>query len=132
MIQDYKSGTLSINTRSKDVSTIYKKRSAKDGLIDFNTMKTRDIYNLVRGVTHPFPGAFSYIKNKNNMVKIWKANPFDSILDFSDYEPGEIVDIFDNNIVVRTIDGSLIMTSYESDDAIEKGDVFVALHQDMC
>ncbi len=47
-------------------------RKPADGLIDWNK-KAVEIYNLVRGVTHPYPGAFTFL-NGNKMV-VWKAWP---------------------------------------------------------
>ena len=88
--------------------------------MDFHD-RTRDIYNLIRGVAAPFPGAFAYIGDKK--VTIWEAKPFDEMIDFSEYQPGEVIDIFDDKPVVRTVDGSLLITKYDAEKEICKGDV---------
>lgn len=110
LLDSYHSGNIAINKNTKDFDTWYGKRSPEDGKINFK-QKTRDIYNLIRGVTKPFPGAFAYINEQK--ITIWKAYPFDSIMDFSDYCPGEIITVFDGNLLVRTVDGSLIINNYE-------------------
>jgi methionyl-tRNA formyltransferase len=120
LIEAYCTGKIIINTETKDFDTWYKKRTPDDGKIDFK-QKTYEIYNLIRGVTRPFPGAFAYIDK--NKITIWKAYPFDGIMDFSKYSPGEIVDIFDENILVRTIDGSLIICEYEFKNKIMTGNI---------
>lgn len=47
-------------------------RRPADGQIDW-TKSAVQIYNLTRGVTHPYPGAFSHLSG--NKVTIWKAWP---------------------------------------------------------
>lgn len=110
LLDSYHSGNIPINKNTKDFDTWYGKRTPEDGKINFK-QKTRDIYNLIRGVTCPFPGAFAYINEQK--ITIWKAYPFDSIIDFSAYCPGEIIAVFDGNLLVRTVDGSLIINDYE-------------------
>lgn len=47
-------------------------RRPADGLIDW-TKSAVQIYNLIRGVTHPYPGAFTYLDGKK--ITIWQAWP---------------------------------------------------------
>jgi len=47
-------------------------RKPSDGLIDWGKSST-EIYNLIRGVTHPYPGAFTFLDGKK--VLIWRAMP---------------------------------------------------------
>ena len=47
-------------------------RRPSDGLIDWGQSAHR-IYNLVRGVTHPYPGAFTYLDGRK--ITVWKAAP---------------------------------------------------------
>lgn len=126
LLEAYESGTITIRTESKDYDSWYQKRTAQDGKVDFHA-RTRDIYNLIRGVASPFPGAFAYVneqKEEQKMV-IWEAHPFDEIIDFSAYAPGEVVDIFDDKLIVRTVDGSLLIGRYEFDGEVQKGDILI-------
>ena len=116
LISDYKTDSICISDKSNDFDSWYRKRSPRDGKINFQD-RTEKIYNLVRGVSKPFPGAFAYIGSKK--VTVWKAKPFDLILDFSDYKPGEIVEIIEGNLIIRTVDGSLIIYDYEADFDLE-------------
>jgi methionyl-tRNA formyltransferase len=100
LMEAYGTGKIPINKKSKDFDSWYEKRTPDDGKIDFE-QKTYEIYNLIRGAGYPFPGAFAYIGK--NRITIWKAFPFDGIMDFSEYCPGEVVDIFDKNILIRTL-----------------------------
>ena len=56
-------------------------------------------------------------------MRIWEAHPFDEMIDFSEYAPGEVIDVFDGKPVVRTVDGSLLIDRYESDLVLKMGDV---------
>lgn len=58
-------------------------RTPADGRIDW-TRPALQIYNLIRGVTHPYPGAFTYLDAKK--VVIWQAWPLKGR-----GEPGRII-----------------------------------------
>ncbi len=116
----YEKGEVTVRTESRDYDSWYSKRTAADGLVDFKG-RTRDIYNLIRGVAAPFPGAFAYINGKR--ITIWDAQPFDEMIDFSGYAPGEVIDIFDGRPVVRCVDGSILINRYDYDGTVHTGDV---------
>lgn len=120
LLKAYQENNIVIRTESNDFDSWYGKRTAADGKIDFHA-RTREIYNLVRGVTAPFPGAFCMSGDKK--VIIWEAHPFDEMIDFSEFAPGEIVDIFDNKPIVRTVDGSLLIDRYECSEMLKVGDI---------
>jgi len=120
LLAAYKEGNISVRTDYKDFDSWYNKRTAADGKIDFHG-RTREIYNLIRGVAAPFPGAFAYVGEEK--VTVWEAQPFDEMIDFSAYAPGEVIDVFDNHPIVRTVDGSLLIKKYESAKELQAGDV---------
>ncbi len=120
LLEAYENDAVTIRTESKDINSWFNKRTAADGLVDF-TGRTRDIYNLIRAVAPPFPGAFAFIDGRK--IRILSAQPFDEMIDFSGYEPGEIVDIFDGRLVVRCLDGSLLINKYEFEGEVKPGDV---------
>ena len=120
LLAAYEEGNISIRTESKDFDSWYNKRSAVDGKIDFHE-RTRNIYNLIRGVAAPFPGAFAMLGEKK--VTVWEAHPFDEMIDFSAYAPGEVIDVFDGKPIVRTVDGSLLIDRYECGPELKKGDI---------
>ena len=122
LLKAYEEKNIQIRQESKDFDSWYMKRTASDGKIDFRG-RTRDIYNLIRGVAAPFPGAFAMCAGEK--VTVWEAHPFDEMIDFSAYTPGEVVDVFDGKPVVRTVDGSLLIDRYECRRAIEAGDILV-------
>lgn len=120
LLKAYEEGNITIKQDSKDFDSWYEKRTAADGKIDFRG-RTRDIYNLIRGVAAPFPGAFAFAGE--DKIIIWEAQPFDEMIDFSKYAPGEVIDVFDGHPIVRTVDGSLLIKKYEAEKVLQAGDV---------
>ncbi|MCM1121758.1 MAG: hypothetical protein NC416_04165 [Eubacterium sp.] len=120
LLKAYEENNIVIRTDSKDYDSWYNKRTAADGKIDFRA-RTRDIYNLIRGVAAPFPGAYAMAGEER--VTVWEAHPFDEMIDFSAYAPGEVIDLFDGKPIVRTVDGSLLIDRYECARALVVGDV---------
>ncbi|MFC1992260.1 methionyl-tRNA formyltransferase [Chloroflexota bacterium] len=117
--------TVQLQAQPVDVEpTYYPKRTSEDGIIDWNK-STEDIYNLIRAVTHPFPGAFTFLGKSR--VYIWRAQPFDTKILYSEKVNGEIVEAFYNNsFLVKTSDGSLLVTEFDGvpTESIRKGAVF--------
>jgi methionyl-tRNA formyltransferase len=58
-------------------------RKPADGRIDWTKSATQ-VYNLIRGVTHPYPGAFTHLAGKK--LIIWQAWPIEG-----SGEPGRIL-----------------------------------------
>ena len=119
LLEAYQENRIVIHRQSKDFDGWYNKRTAADGKLDFHE-RTRTLYNLIRGVTRPFPGAFA--ECKGSRITVWQAHPFDEMMDFSGYAPGEIIDIYDGKLIVRTVDGSLLIEEYDSDVILQSGD----------
>ncbi|MCS6955739.1 MAG: hypothetical protein NZM44_05220 [Candidatus Calescibacterium sp.] len=96
-------------------------RLPSDGQIDWNR-SSMEIYNFIRALTKPYPGAFTVFNN--NIIKIWKAIPFN--LDIEDYSvPGQVVKVFhDGEILVKTLDSFLLIQDYDTDIIIKEGSVF--------
>jgi methionyl-tRNA formyltransferase len=107
-------GTATFTPQPPEVPTYYPKRTEEDGLI-YWTDTSLEIYNLIRGVTDPFPGAFSYLDNDPGArMRIWRAIPFDTRLTWPESAPGEIVAVFvGGEFVVKTGDSTLLVQHYD-------------------
>jgi len=99
-------------TQQEGEPTYYSKRTPDDGAIHWHD-STRDIYNLVRAVAAPYPGAFTEVEGER--VFVWEATPFSTDFGF-DATEGEIVQVFETTgeFVVRTGDGTLLVTDWEA------------------
>lgn len=106
--------------QNNELATYYPKRTPEDGCIDFKKMTTKEIYNLVRAVTKPYPGAFCF--SNNNKITIWKCQPFDTRITYYNKKNGEVVEKFScGDFVVKTKDSSILITEYEGE--INKNEV---------
>lgn len=76
-------GTATLTPQDETKATKFGRRTPKDGEIDWS-MSAERIYDLIRGVTRPFPGAFTHIDGKR--LFLWRAETEDG-----DAPPGEIV-----------------------------------------
>jgi len=72
-------------------------RKPEDGRIDWNKSALQ-IYNLIRGVSHPYPGAFT--SHNGAKLTIWSARPVAGC-----GEPGKVVSL--NPLQVGTGEGAL-------------------------
>ena len=95
--------------------TYYAKRTEGDGKIDWN-VSVYGIYNFVRAITRPYPGAFAI--HKKRKIKIWETKIWDTQLSkfYIDNDYGEIVEIFGNEFVVKCYDGLLLITNHEDNN----------------
>jgi UDP-4-amino-4-deoxy-L-arabinose formyltransferase/UDP-glucuronic acid dehydrogenase (UDP-4-keto-hexauronic acid decarboxylating) len=96
--------------------TYYPKRAPEDGGIHWED-PTETIYNLIRAVTRPYPGAFTQCNGKR--IFVWEAIPFSDDFVF-EAEPGTIIQVFTTSgeFVVKTVDGTLLVRDWEADEWI--------------
>jgi UDP-4-amino-4-deoxy-L-arabinose formyltransferase/UDP-glucuronic acid dehydrogenase (UDP-4-keto-hexauronic acid decarboxylating) len=91
-------------------------RRPEDGKIDWRWPVIK-IYNLIRAVTEPYPGAFTYLPEGKKMM-IWWAHPE---LDGSSNAMAGTVEADKNNIYVKTSDGRLRLIEIELEKERMKG-----------
>jgi methionyl-tRNA formyltransferase len=91
-------GTAPRRKQDESQATYFGGRKPEDGRIDW-TMDAKKIYNLVRAVTHPYPGAFTEIDGKR--LFLWRAKAVDGVQG----RPGEVVSA--RPLVVTTGQGGL-------------------------
>jgi methionyl-tRNA formyltransferase len=116
LIEDYNNNNIKLFSQKDNIEeTFFPKRSPKDGKIDL-TSSVRDIHNLIRGVTKPFPGAF--LMCDDTKVTIWNAVPFDNQLDFSQYKVGEVIEFVEGTwkFILKLVDGTLLVNDYECEE----------------
>ena len=53
-------------------ATFVPQRKPEDGLIDWESKTSEEIYNWIRAQTHPYPGAFSYFNGKK--ITLWSSS----------------------------------------------------------
>ena len=99
----------------------YEKRTPDDGLIDWSK-SVHEIYNFVRALTRPYPGAFTFLNGQR--LNIWKSQPFDSKIKYES-KNSQIVEKFSTgDFIVNCKDGLLLITDYEG--KVNVGDILEA------
>ncbi|MDC7278872.1 methionyl-tRNA formyltransferase [Butyrivibrio fibrisolvens] len=80
----------------------WRKRGRMDGQIDWR-MSGRAIYNLVRGLTHPYVGAHFMAGDKE--VKVWKCE-YELTDEYENLEPGKVLKVnSQTDFVIKAYDG---------------------------
>ncbi len=102
------------------------KLKKEDGLIDWKS-SSADIYNLIRG-SLAWPGAFTYYKGK--MLKIHKAKVSSRVCKFASSNPGEIMEVSKEGIVVFTGKDNIIIEELQIEGKRKmNAEEFVAGHK---
>ena len=100
-------GTAPRKKQDESQATYFGGRKPEDGKIDW-TQSAEAIYNLVRAVTHPYPGAFTELNGKKLLV--WWAKP----LPGAGGTPGQIISV--DPLIVATGSGNLELVNSEWED----------------
>lgn len=105
------------------ISSYFGGRKPEDGLILWHN-DALSIYNLVRAVTHPYPGAFTYLDGKR--LYIWKAYPEEESRE--DTSPGTVIS--KKPLLVSTGKGvlKLINIQIEGEDEMD-GEKFATIYE---
>ncbi len=112
-----KTGKVKLHAQNGHVSNIWRKRSERDGLIDWR-MSSEAIYNLVRALTHPYVGAHCVYRNKP--VKVWQAKKTSCPL--KNIEPGKILGRTGRRLTVKTYDGAVELIDHAFKSIPKKGE----------
>ncbi len=107
-IDDLLAGTILEVPQDESQATYFGGRKPEDGRIDW-TRSSKQIFNLIRAVTDPYPGAFTDVDNARLMV--WWAEPVSLATVNRRGKPGEILSL--DPLVIGTADGSLELTRTE-------------------
>jgi len=104
----------------------FPQRLPEDGAIDWSR-SSEEICRFVRALTHPYPGAFTWLGDEK--VVIWRAralNGFQSLFqeDGLTETPGKVVfESSAGHIVVKTIDGYILSESWSLESGAKLGGV---------
>ena len=102
-------GTAVETPQDESEATYFGGRKPEDGRIDWNR-SSAEIFNLIRAVTDPYPGAFTESGGAKLMVW-WAEERSTGVSPVSSFVPGEILSL--DPFVVATGDGALHLTRTE-------------------
>jgi methionyl-tRNA formyltransferase len=101
-------GTARETPQDDSQATYFGGRKPEDGRIDWR-QTSRQIFNLIRAVTDPYPGAFTEVNGSRLMV--WWAEIDSSETTKKKAEAGEVLSV--SPLVIATGDGALELTKTE-------------------
>lgn len=112
-------GTLNAIQQNNDEATYTCSRAPEDGFINWE-WSSRKIYNFIRALTYPFPGAFTYLKG--HKLYIWSCEEYE-IPKYEGVIPGKVIKIIkDQGVVVLCGSGAVLI----KDVQLEGGDRLLA------
>ncbi|MGF1748856.1 MULTISPECIES: bifunctional UDP-4-amino-4-deoxy-L-arabinose formyltransferase/UDP-glucuronic acid oxidase ArnA [Vibrio] len=94
-------------------ATYFGRRTPADGEIKWST-DSRTVFNLVRAVTEPFPGAFTFLGERK--LTIWSVTPSEKTFEAT---PGTIVAT--SPLTIACAQGSVIVNSGEAENGLYLG-----------
>ncbi len=108
----FKSGLVPRRAQESKGASVFPRRTPEDGLIDWNETAT-EVWNLIRAVAAPYPGAFSAWSD--GVLRVWKAEAICALPSARRRKPGEIVSVSDDGsvLVVACRDAAIIITKFE-------------------
>ncbi len=107
-----RNGTASRITQDDSEATYAIWRSPEDGQINWNNSSTK-ILNLIRGLTYPYPGAFTFLEGRKLMI--WEAERYDGRR-YVGSIPGKVESVIPGvGVNVLTGDGLITLKSIQLD-----------------
>jgi methionyl-tRNA formyltransferase len=102
------SGTARESVQDVSKATYFGGRKPEDGRIDWSKTSLQ-VFNLVRAVTEPYPGAF--VDTGGARLMVWWAEPASPLAKSLKGRPGEVLSV--SPLVVGTGDGAIELTKVE-------------------
>tara|TARA_A100001388_G_C28774214_1_gene506065 strand:+ start:2974 stop:3885 length:912 start_codon:yes stop_codon:yes gene_type:complete len=108
--------------QNENQATYYPRRKPSEGIINWNQYSL-DIYNFIRAISYPYPGAFSFINNQK--LIIWKSKPEYQLKLKSNNIPGQIIKLTNNRIYVACKNSILEIIHYSPNKInLKSGNIF--------
>lgn len=102
----FASGVVPRTPQDHSRATWYPRRRPEDGRIDWH-QPADAIYRLIRAVSHPYPGAFTY--HQGRQLIVWRAVPVEA----KGGAPGTVVAVDPAGPIVQAASGGLRLTDME-------------------
>ena len=96
-----------IKTDKKIQDNFWRQRNFEDGTIDWR-MSAKNIYNLVRSLSKPYPGAHFFYNKK--LIKLLETSII--IYKKKNIEPGKILGKYKKNPIIKCGDNALMLKKY--------------------
>ena len=105
MVHSYK---LISKPQDNKKANYWRKRGEIDGKIDWR-MSSKNIYNLIRSLSKPYVGA--HFEYENKKIKVWNSEMIEE--KNANIEPGKILSIKENEMIVKTGDKAILIYNFD-------------------
>jgi methionyl-tRNA formyltransferase len=101
---------------------VYPRRKPEDGLIKWD-QSAKKVYDFIRAITHPYPGAFTMINKKK--LFLWEAELITEWPTADNLEPGEILAFCpgfgssSGSAIVKCANGAILLKRVQWEDGVE-------------
>ncbi|WP_039906989.1 bifunctional UDP-4-amino-4-deoxy-L-arabinose formyltransferase/UDP-glucuronic acid oxidase ArnA [Candidatus Regiella insecticola] len=110
LLPQIKQGSITLVPQNEEEASYFGRRTAADGKIDWQQSAVT-VNNLVRAVTKPYPGAFSYLGEQK--LIIWQSRPLDIK---HDEQPGTLLKT--DPLIIACGKGALEVIAAQSDPGL--------------
>ena len=107
--------------QDKSKAHYYPLTTTEDMLVNWSATSI-NIYNLVRSLVYPFPGAFTFWRGRKLIIR--RVRPVES--GFHSLAPGSVASVDQSGVTVETGEGRLLLQEAELDGAIIRAEDFLA------
>lgn len=119
ILRKLKNSKINSKKQNNKKSNYWRKRSEKDGVIDFR-MSNNFIYNLVRALHKPYPGAYFFFKEKK--IKVWKVKLLNN-QNYKNIEPGRVIKLTKKkNPIVKCGENCIELLSFSPNIKFKSGE----------
>jgi methionyl-tRNA formyltransferase len=118
IVEQLKTGSLQKMRQDGVQANYWRKRKKADGKIDFR-MSSRAIYNLVRALSAPYPGA--HLEHKGNEVRVWRVREHLGNSNLAT-EPGKILDVQARSVFIKAGEGVVELIQHEFQELPQVGE----------
>lgn len=114
-LEQIETGTAVPTVQDAAMASYYPRRMRRQEAIDWRN-STSEVFNLIRGLSYPFRGAYTYFLGKQLIV--WRASspPVCPHRGF----PGQIISTSPQGVVVKTSDSNLLITNVQLESDIPR------------
>jgi len=110
LLPEMKAGNITLTAQDESQASYFGRRTAADGEIHWHKSAT-EINNLIRAVTEPYPGAFSYLGQRK--LTIWRARP---LATQHDKQPGTVLS--SDPLTIACGEGALEILAGQSENGL--------------
>ena len=110
VLPEMKAGNITLTVQDESQASYFGRRTAADGEIHWHKSAT-EINNLIRAVTEPYPGAFSYLGQRK--LTIWRARP---LATQHDKQPGTVLS--SDPLTIACGEGALEILAGQSENGL--------------